>query len=942
MSPATAQASVYALLTDGTTIEIAPAGPQDFEAVRQMHATMSPDNAYLRFFNLSPLAAEREAKRVCREPGADHAALLAWIGSQLVGVASYEPTGKAGLAEIAFAVADHMHGRGIATLLLEHLVSLARRRRLAAFTAETLATNAAMLRVFADAGLPAQRRLADGLIELTFPLDRDHAASQLESYLTSVEVREQHADVASLRYLLRPASVAVIGASRKPGTVGRAILHNIVTSGFSGHLYAVNPRARQIEGIPCVPAPADLPEPVDLAVLAVPAAAVRAVAQECGQRGVRAIVVITAGLDTGAGADLLAICRRHGMRLVGPNCFGICVPDIGLDATFAAAHPAPGVAGLVVQSGGLGVALLDHLSRLGIGITSFASVGDKYDVSSNDMLMWWANDGRTRLALLYVESFGSPRKFARTARRVGQQMPVLTVHSGRSEPGQQAAASHTAAAATPMVTREALFGQAGIIAAASFGELLEVTALLASQPLPDGDRVAIVSNAGGAGVLAADACVDNGLRVATLAGHTQRRLRHLLPAAAAVKGPVDTTAAVSPQTLRSCLAEVAADEGVDMIIAITVPTAIADLVPAICSVRTGKPIAIATLAQPEAVRLLPRGPADLSGQITSSPEHGGPAEGGPAGPDAGHGEAAGVTAAPQGDNQGAARCTSAVPGAVPCYAYPESAARAFGYAVRYQGWRAGQRGSVPRLDRIRADDARALVGRFLATTRHGGWLSASDTVELLGCYGIPLAAIRPVTSEEAAVSIATEIGGPVALKADVPGLVHKSDSGGVKLGLRTRQEVRQGYRELAGAFGRDLARVLVQPMITGGVEVLVGVVQEPMFGPLVVFGLGGVATEVLRDHAARLAPLTDTDADQMIREVRAAPLLFGHRGGPHADIGALTDTLLRVSRLADDLPEVAELDLNPLVARPDGVWAVDARVRLTPAEPQDPFLRRLR
>jgi acyl-CoA synthetase (NDP forming)/RimJ/RimL family protein N-acetyltransferase len=918
MNPAAAagQAPIYALLADGTTIEVRAAGPADYDAVRQMHAAMSPDNVYLRFFNLSPRAAEEEAKRVCREPGDDHAALLAWLGEELIGVASYEPMGKAGTAEIAFAVADHMHGRGVATLLLEHLVSIARGRHVRAFTAQTLATNTAMLRVFADAGLPAKRELSDGLIDLNFPLPHDDADPRLDSYRDIVADRESHADVASLRSLLQPAAVAIVGASRRPGTVGRAILHNVINAGFAGHVYAVNPRARQIEGVPCVPSVAELPEAVDLVVVAVPAAALRDVAEECGKRGVRSLVVITAGLDTGIGADLLAICRRHGMRLVGPNCFGIAVPPIGLDATFAVAHPAPGEAGLVVQSGGVGIALLDHLSRLGIGVSSFASVGDKYDVSSNDMLMWWEQDDVTRLAVLYVESFGSPRKFARTARRVGQKIPVLTVHAGRSAAGQRAAASHTAAAATPLVTREALFAQAGIVAATSLGELLEAAALFASQPLPAGNRVAVVSNAGGGGVLAADACIDAGLRVAALAGQTQRRLRHLLPPGAIVAGPVDTTAAVPPAAFRACLEEVAADDGVDMVLAITVPTAIAELNKAIMYAKVNKPLAAASLTQPETVRLLPRGEADS--------------------PDPGSYDSAGAEAGEEFSSAHAAF------DAVPSFAYPESAARAFGHAARYRAWRTQQRGHFPELAGLREADARALVGRFLARHRHGGWLPVGETVELLSCYGIPAIETRPVTSEEAAVRVADELGGHVALKADVKGLVHKSDSGGVKLDLRTEQDVRGAYRTLAATFGPDLDRVLVQPMMSGGVEVLVGVVQEPMFGPLVVFGLGGVATDVLDDRAARLAPLTDTDADEMIREVRSAPLLFGHRGTPAVDVAALADTLLRVSRLADDLPEVAELDLNPVISRPDGCSTVDARVRITPAEPQDPFLRRLR
>jgi len=880
--------STYALLTDGSTVEIRPAGPQDATAVREMHAAMSPENIYLRFFSVSPHAAEQEARRVCREPGPDHAALLAWLGGRLVGVASYEATGTPGVAEIAFAVPDDMHQRGIATLLLEHLVSLARRRRLRAFVAETLADNAAMLRVFTSAGLPVQRRFADGVVELTFPLPGSDADESLDSYLESVARRESRADVASLRRLLQPASVAVVGASRKPGTVGRAILHNIMKGGFGGSVYAVNPRAthtRTMEGARCVTSIGDLPEAVDLAVIAVPPAAVPQVAAECGRHGVRALIVITSGLGR-EGTDLLSICRRYGMRLVGPNCFGVSVPPIGLNATFAAGQPAPGVAGLVVQSGGVGIALLDQLSRLGIGVSSFASVGDKYDVSSNDLLTWWAQDDVTRLAVLYVESFGSPRKFARTARRVGNQMPVLAVVGGRSEAGQLAAASHTATAATPLVTQEALFGQAGIITASSLGELTEAAALLAGQPLPAGPRVAVISNAGGAGVLAADACGDNGLQVVPLAGATRRRLRRLLPAGAVVTGPVDTTAAVGNDAFRACLEEAAADDGVDALLAVAVPTAISDLRTAIAGAQVGKTIAAVLLDQAESVRML-------------------------------------------------------APGR-PCYGYPEGAARALGHAARYRAWHDRPQGRVPELPGLHPAGARKLLAGFLASRPAGGWLPPDQVAELLACYQIPLVASRLARSEQGAAEAAAELGGRVVIKAEAEGLVHKSDAGAVKLDLRTPQEVTDAYRELVAALGSSLKRVLVQPMITGGVEVLIGVVQKPVFGPLVVFGLGGVAADVLGDHAARLTPLTDTDADELIRAMQAAPLLFGYRGAVPVDVGALADTLLRISRLADDLPEVAELDLNPVIARPDGVFAVDARVLVSPAELRDPFLRQLR
>jgi acyl-CoA synthetase (NDP forming)/RimJ/RimL family protein N-acetyltransferase len=890
-----ADAGTYALLTDGTTVLIGSARPGDAEAVRDMHAAMSPDNLYLRFFSLSPRNAEAEAVRVCREPGPDHAALLAWLGDRLVGVASYEPSGP-DTAEVAFAVPDDMHGRGIATLLLEHLVSIGRERGLHSFTAEALAENQSMLAVFADAGLPVHRTITDGVVELTFPIPAADDRT-LDGYLDSVAMRESRADVASLRHLLRPGSVAVVGASRRRGTVGREILHNIVTGGFAGTIYPVNPRASSLEGLHCLGCVEDLPEQVDLAVVAVPAAAVVDVAERCGRRGVRSLVVITSGLGA-SGPDLLAVCRRHGMRLVGPNCFGVAVPPLGLDATFSANRPAPGAAGLVVQSGGIGISLLEHLSKLGIGVSSFASVGDKYDVSSNDMLTWWEQDGRTKLAVLYVESFGSPRKFARTARRVGQRIPVLTVVGGRSAAGQVAAASHTAAAATPLVTQEALFGQAGIIAVPGLGELVEAAALLAAQPLPAGERVAIVTNAGGAGVLAADACGDHGLRVPVLSAATRRRLAGLLPPGAAVQNPVDTTAAVSRKAFRACLEEVAADDGIDAVLAVTVPTAVADLTEAVRSSRVAKPLAAVPLDQQETVRLLPRGHG-LDGQRPVS-------------------------------------------SAVPAYAFPESAARALGQATRYRAWRDRRHGRVPEFDALRTADAKAQIITFLRANPEGGWLPGRAVRDVLGCYQIPLVPVRTAAGEAEAVREAAGFGGPVVLKAEAMGVVHKTEAGAVKLGLHGEAEVRAAYRELAATFGARLTGVLVEPMLSGGVEVLVGVVQEPVFGPLVVFGLGGVATDVLGDHAARLTPLTDADADDLIHGVHAAPLLFGHRGTPPVDTGALADVLLRVSRLASDLPEIAELDLNPVIATAGGAQAADARIRVTPAQPRDPFLRKLR
>ena len=862
-------AATYALLTDGSTVEIRPSRPQDAEAVRAMHAAMSPDNIYLRFFSMSPSAPELEAQRVCRPPDPDHAALLAWQDDRLVGVAAYEVAGQPGLAEIAFAVPDDMHGRGIATLLLEHLVWLARQQDLRAFTAETLAENSAMLRVFADAGLPAKRRISDGVVELTFPLPDREDNYRLGSYLETVADRESRADVASLRPLLQPRAVAVVGPSRHPGTLGRAILRNIVTGRFAGPVYAVNPHARTVEGVPCVASVDDLPEQVDLAVIAVPPAAVPEVAAQCGRNGVRALIVITADLGE-AGAALLAACRQYGMRLVGPNCFGVISPWIGLDATFAADHPVAGVVGLVVQSGGVGIALLERMSRLGVGVSSFVSAGDKYDVSPADMLTWWAQDEVTQISVLYVESFGNPRKFASIARRVARRMPVLTIVGARSPAGHRAA-SHTPAAATPLVTQEALFSQAGIIATTSLGELIDTVAQLSCLPLPAGNRVAIVANAGGAAVLAADACGDHGLRVVRLRATTQRRLRRLLPPGAEVSGPVNASPLVTTDAFRACLEEVAADQGVDAVLAVAVPTAISDLRTAVAAAVVSKPLAVAFLDRVESVLRVKRVPV-------ARPSAARPADTAAAdGPAAAH-PAAGPEA-PTIIDEAAAAVTG-----VPAYADPESAARALGHAVRYQAWRGQQQGAVPELSGLRSADARALATGFLASSPSGGWLPDLLAAGLLACYGIPLAPTRPAATE---------------------------------------QEAAEADR---------------QP---GGVEMMIRVVQEPVFGPLVVLGSGGAATGVHGDDVTRLTPLTDTDAADMIRAVHSAPLLRGYQGRPPADTAALADALLRVSRLADDLPEISELHLNPVIAMPDGVCAVDARVRVTPAEPRDPFLRRL-
>ncbi|GAA0319947.1 GNAT family N-acetyltransferase [Actinoallomurus spadix] len=807
----------FALLIDGTAVRIRQIGPGDLAAVRDLHRGMSPDNLYLRFFGLSPRLADETSERLCRAPGPDHAVLGAWLGEDLIGVANYEPAGVPGAAEIALAVADAMHHRGVGTLLLEHLVSLARARGVREFRADTLLQNAVMLRVFASAGLTVERGVAGGVVDVRMPLTLDGR------YLDAVAERERSADVASLRHLLCPASIAVVGA----GPAGGAILRTLVSGRFPGAVSVVDPRAgTRLAGVPCAPSVAALPEAPELAVLAVPPESLAEVAEECGRRGVRALVVITPGGD---GPALLATCRRYGMRLVGPGSHGVANSAVRLDATFAALPVRPGAAGIVAQSGGVGIALRDHLSRLDVGVSSFASVGDKYDVSSNDLLLWWEADPATRLGVLHVESYGNPRKFARTARRVGRRVPLLTVVAGRSAAGRRAATSH-AAGPTSAVTQEALFRQAGITATHGLGELLDTAALLAHQPVPAGDRVAIVANAGGAGVLAADACADVGLTTAALSEETVRRLTRLLPRGAACAGPVDTTAAIDPERFTRCLDLVAADDGVDAVLALVVPTALSDLTAAVAAGGAAKPFTAVVLGQPESVR---------------------------------------VRYGPGGRR-------------VPSYAFPEDAARALGHARSHGRWLERPAGSEPVLPDVREDTVTRIIRRFLDESPEGGPLPPADVPELLAAYGLPPAGPGPEPSA--------------------------------------------GARRTA----------------TGEVELRCGIVQEPVFGPLVVFGLGGAATEVLGDRAARLTPLTDVDAAELIRSVRGAPLLFGHHGAPVVDTAAVEDVLLRLSRLADDHPDIAEVDLDPVIARPAGVVVAGARVRVVPARHWDPHLRRLR
>lgn len=888
--------SVHALLADGTTVCIRPVRPSDHDQLQGLYEEMSPENLRLRFFSASRRSAAMAADRACAPVRPGCRALLAEVDGGVIGLAEYDTAGEKDGAEISIAVADGLHHRGVGTLLVEHLASAARAEGITTFTADALSENHEVLRLFAGLGLATSRRFEGPEVRCTVHLDQD------DTYLSAVEARGRAADVASLLPLLRPDAVAVVGAGRTPGSVGRAILHHLRTSGFTRRLFAVNPSVTSVLGVPSHPSVAALPKTPDLVIVAVPAHAVAAVADECGRAGVRALVVVTAGLDHSQAQALLTACRTYGMRLVGPNCLGVSNtdPELNLDATFAAEHPLPGTAGVAVQSGGVGIALLDGLSRLGVGVSSFVSLGDKFDVSGNDLLQWWESDGRTDLALLHLESFGNPRAFSRTARRVTRRIPVLTVDTGRTEAGRRAAASHTAAAATRTMTRRALFTQAGITATRSVGELLETAALLHSQPLPEGTRVAIVTNAGGVGVLAADACVEAGLALPPFTPATVDELLGVLPDGAAIGNPVDATAAVSEEQLTECVDRLTRCAGIDAVVVALVPTAVAaatgdDLVRALTGApgRRARPVIAVRLEQDLPVRLLP----------------------------------------------------AADGGTIPSYAEPGAAARALAHAADRAAWLARPAGMVPVLDDVETQRARTLVGEYLAPAPDGGRLDPRACADLLACYGIPQIPWAWAETEDEAVLAAERLrglDGRVVMKAHWPGLVHKSAQHAVHLDLRGDSQVRAAFRDLAARFDGLMTGVVLQPLAARGTELFAGVVQDEVFGPLVLFGLGGTATEVLADHAARLAPLTDRDVHELITSPRCAPLLLGADAGASVDLEELEQLLQRLSRMASDLPQLAEVDLNPVMAAPGGVTVLDARVRLLPRRPQDPYLRRLR
>jgi acetyl coenzyme A synthetase (ADP forming)-like protein len=870
------------VLRDGTTVRLRPLIPADREALHRFLDQLSPESIYFRFFNPRP-AREAIDGLLAGIAGATFA-FVAEVGGAIVALAQYsrldsEPTA----AEAAFLVADSMQGRGIGTRLLEHLADHARENGIARFHAWVMGGNHRMLQVFIDSGFAVESKSDQGVIEVSLSLAPSDAHDARNAARATVAAH------ASLNPFFAPASVAIVGANRERGGIGAEILNNLRTTGYRGDIFPVHPTAASVQDLKAYARLGDIPTAVDLAIVAVPAARVLDIARDAAVSHVKAIIVISAGFSESGGdarlreLELLEIVRGAGMRLIGPNCMGVLNTDpaVLLNATFSPVFPTRGRVAFSTQSGALGLAILEYARRINVGLSTFASIGNKADVSSNDLIQYWADDSNTSVILLYLESFGNPRRFARLAREVGRRKPIVAVKAGRSKSGARAAHSHTGALAANDTIVDALFRHAGVIRATTIEEMFDVAIVLERQPLPTGRRVAILTNAGGPGILAADACEARGLTMAGLGDRTIGQLREFLPPAAGLGNPVDMLATATARHYHDAMAVLLDDDNVDALLTIFIPplvTAADDVARSMqeVSLTARKPILAAFIGQEGAVPLL---------------------------------------------------------GSIPTYRFPEAAVTALWHAVRYAEWRMRDAGRVPEFASELAE-ARRILAECMAGGE--GWLTPLNAQRVLEAMHIPVTNSYSAGDVEAAVQRASEVGYPVALKAVVPGVLHKTDVGGVKLNLANEAALRNAFTELQMTFGDAISETLVQRMAGSGVEMFVGGLQDPAFGPVVFCGSGGIFVELFQDVACRLAPLTDRDARDLLGEVRGIARLRGFRGAARGDEEALGDTVLRVGALLDACPEILELDINPVLVRPEGVSVLDVRIRVGVNRPPPP------
>jgi acyl-CoA synthetase (NDP forming)/RimJ/RimL family protein N-acetyltransferase len=867
------------VLSDGGTVHLRPIVPSDGDALTAFHGRMSERTRYLRYFGAYPQIPPRDLERFTTVDHHDRVAFVALLGDDIVAVARYERIDKGPSAEVAFVVEDRHQSRGLGPIFLEHLAAAARESGIERFVAEVLAENAAMLGVFRAAGYHLVREMEEGVFHLEFAIDpTDESVAVARS-------REQAAEARSVHNLLHPRSVALIGASTDPDKVGYAVLGNLLRADFAGPVFPVNAEHRAVRGVRAYASVLDIPDPVDLAVVAVPAAHMDEVMDACLAKGVKALVVISSGFGesgpAGEGAErkLVAEARAHGMRVVGPNALGVVNndPRVRLNATLAPVLPGRGRTGFFSQSGALGTTILADAKTRGLGLSTFVSAGNRADVSGNDLLQYWETDPATDVVLLYLESFGNPRKFARLARRLGRAKPIVAVKSGRH-------AVLPALAATSVEVDEAsvqaLFEQAGVIRVESIAQLFDTALLLAHQPLPRGGRVAVVGNSSAIGVLAADAALGQGLE---LAG-----------------SPVDVGSSAGPDVLADAVRAELRRDDVDSLVVVFVP-----------------PLSIPGAAYARALREAAADEKPIVSTFLAT--EGIPAELAVPGPDG-----------------------SPARGSIPSYPSPERAVLALARATRYAAWRLAPQGSPARPEGVDTAGAHAVIDAALSTMDDElVELSDADAVRLLSCYGIEIVPHRVITSAGDAVAAAEELGYPVAVKATGERWWRRPDLEGVRLDLATPEAVRAAYEDLAELS--EVASVYVQRMARRGIGCSIGLQDDPSFGTLVSFGLSGVVSDLLGDRAYRAVPLTDVDAAALVRAPKAAPLLTGYRGSEPADLDALADLVLRVAALAEDVPQVRWLALEPILAGPTGAQAVGARVKVgAPPSQQDSGPRRLR
>jgi acetyl coenzyme A synthetase (ADP forming)-like protein len=890
------------LLRDGSPIRIRAIRPSDKPLLAEHAAGLSPESSYFRFLGARGPLSQTELARFTEVDFRDHVALVATRlqngRERFIGVSRWIAGPRPSAAgprdaEVAFAVLDAFQGLGIGTLLLEHLAEIARRHGILELVADVAPMNRAMLDVFERSGLAMTSNVDRGVVRVKLSTEETEPLSERRLG------RAIAAAASSLGAVLEPRAVALVGATERPGSIGAALLRNLRAT-FKGPIHPIHPTAASIGGLVARPRISDLGVAVDLAVIAVPERAVLAALEDAAKAGVRAAVIISAGFaETGAAGRaleerLLETARGAGMRIVGPNCMGVLNtdPDRPINATFAPTWPAPGNIAMLSQSGALGLAMLDHVRALNLGLSSFVSVGNKADVSSNDLLAYWSSDRRTEVIALYLESLGNPLKFARIAPTVARAKPIVAVKSGRSAAGTRAATSHSAALANLDVAVDALFAQAGVLRTSTLEEMFDVVGLLSTQPLPRGRRVGVITNSGGPGILLADACEARGLELPALAPASIEALTAMLPKAASVKNPVDMIASADGPQYRRAIEIVGADPAVDAIVVIYTPPFVTD------------PEAIAGAIASGAGQVPPHKPV-LSVFLSSK-------------------------GAPE-------VLAGGLRGRIPSYSFPENAALALAKAVDCAEWRARPRGRILELPAERRSAIRAIV----EAGSEPGWLEPRTSAALLEAVGIPLARFEVSAlsggggDTRPLLDAARRVGYPVVAKAIAPGLVHKSDQGGVALGLSDDGALLEATARMERslkAAGFPMTGVLVQRHLPGGVEALVGVTRDPSLGPVVVAGLGGIEAELLKDASFRLPPVSDLDAEEMLARLRAARLFSGYRGAPKADRGALIDIIRRISALVVIAPEIQELDLNPVKVMERGAVVLDARIRFAAVE----------